>query len=205
MDILLKKRLFLEGNHLLGTVLYYKDTKGRPCLKFSIKAKMIGDLWVQDKKTGEKKSFLPTPSSEMSGDISYKFKDNLLEIKTEVPGERPRRLMTEVPVPPENYLFLIRLKDWEHLPIETPDENALILAPSWSCKEVVIFTSFAGVEGKPFFPGDEILKAKEGRTITLDLPLEKPFSRIYIGIGEDIGNDEKYPLIIKAPNYRELK
>lgn len=201
----MKKHLFLEGNRLLGSLLYYQDAQGRPYLKFSIKHKVAGNLWVQERKTGKEKSFLPTQAAEMSADASYKFADNLLELKTQIPGERPRPLMTEVPTPPQNYLFMIRLKDWEHLPVDIPDADSLMLAPPWSCNEIVIFISFPGVEGKPFMPEDGVMKEVEGRTIVINLPLAAPYDKVWIGIGEDKGNNEKYPLTIKGPNYRKLE
>lgn len=204
-NIFMKKRLFLEGNHLLGALLFYEDAEKRPCLKFSIQHKMEGDLWVQDRKSGREKSFLEDKTQARSSDISYKFSDNLLEVKTQVPGERPRPLMTEVPTPPQNYLFLVRVRDWEHLPVEVPDTDALVLAPPWSCKEVVIFVSFAGIEGKPFMPERGVMKEVEGRTIVIELPLTPPYDRVWIGVGEDSGNTERYPLTVKAPNYRTLE
>jgi hypothetical protein len=204
--ILLKKYLFLEGNRLLGALIFYEDSEGRPCLKLSIEHKIgQGDLWVEELKTEKQKSFLPTTPQEMSGDISYKFADNLLEIKTQVPGERPRPVMTEVPTPPKDYLFAIRLKDWEHLPIGLPDKDALILAPLWSCKEIVIFCSFAGVEGKPFMPEQGLMKNIEGRIFIVDLPLAQPYDKIWIGVGEDSGNRERHSMTIKAQNYRNLE
>ena len=201
----MKKRLFLNGNHFLGDLVYYEDAEKRPSLKFSIKHKMSGDLWVQERDTGKTKSFLSNKCLEMSGDISYKFRDNLLELKTELPGNEPQRLMTEVPTPPQNYLFMIRLKDWGHLPVRVPDTDSLMLAPNWPCEEIVIFVSFAGIEDKPFMPEDGVMKKIEGRTILIDLPLQKPYDKVWIGIGEDSGNMEKYPFIIKAPNYRNLE
>ena len=202
-----KKQLFLEGNRILGALIFYEDSKGRPCLKLSIKHK-IGQagLRVEEFKTGKRKSFLPESSLKTSGDISYKFADNLLEIKTQKPGERPRTLMTEVPTPPENYLFVIRLKDWEHLPVGLldSDKDTLVLTPSWVCKEIVIFFSFAGVEGKPFMPEQGLMKNIEGRIFIVDFPLAQPYNKIWIGIGEDAGNNESCPMIIKAPNYRVL-
>jgi hypothetical protein len=203
--VLMKRDLFLAGNHLLGAVLFYEDASGRPCLKFSIQHKMVGDLWVQERKTGKEVSFLTDSSRAMSVDVSYKFADNLLEIKTEAPGERPRPLMTEVPTPPQNYLFLIQVRDWGHLPVETPSADAIVLETPWPCKELVIFVSFAGVESKPFMPESGVMKEVEGRTIVIDLPLSTPYDKIWIGIGEDSGNTEQYPLTVKAPNYRTLE
>ena len=166
---------------------------------------MEGDLWVQERKTGREVSFLADSSQAMSVDVSYKFTDNLLEVKTEVPGERPRPLMTEVPTPPQNYLFLIRVRDWGHLPVETPNADAIVLAAPWSCKELVIFVSFAGIEGKPFMPEPGVMKKVEGRTIVIDLSLSAPYDKVWLGIGEDSGNNEQYPLTVKAPNYRTLE
>ncbi len=204
--ILLKKYLFLEGNRSLGALILYEDAEGRRCLKLSIEHKIgQGDLWVVENKTGRQKSFLPTPPQEMSGDISYKFANNLLELKTQVPGERPRVLITEIPTPPKNYLFAIRLKDWEHLPVGLPDKDTLILAPPWSCKEIVIFCSFAGVEDKAFMPEQGLIKNIEGQIFIVDLPLPKPYDKIWVGIGEDSGNQERHPITIKAPNYRKLE
>ena len=200
----MKRHLFLEGNRLLGSLLYYKDAQGRPCLKLSIKHKIAGDLWIEERKTGKTRGFLPTQSDGMSADVSYKFADNLLEVKTQVPRERPRPVMTEVPTPPQTYLFMIRLRDWEHLPVGVPDADSLMLTTPWPCKEVVIFASFAGAGGKPFMPEDGVMKEVEGRTIVINLPLAAPYDQIWIGICEDKKNDEKYPLTIKAPNYRKL-
>ena len=160
---------------------------------------------MRDRKTSKEKSFLPEQGKAMSGDVSYKFADHLLEVKTQIPGEPPRPLMTEVPTPPGNYLFMIRVKDWSHLPVEEPGQDALVLTPAWPCKEVVIFVSFAGSDGKPFMPEDGVMKEREGRTIILDLPLPVPYDKVWIGIGEDAGNNERYPFTIKAPNYRNLE
>ena len=54
-------------------------------------------------------------------------------------------------------------------------------------------------------PEDGIMKEVEGRTIVVNLPFTAPHDKIWIGIGEDSGNNEKYPFTIKAPNYRKLE
>ena len=149
----MKRHLFLEGNRLLGSLLYYEDAQGRPCLKLSIEHKIAGDLWVEERKTGKTRGFLPTQSDGMSADVSYRFADNLVEVKTQIPGERPRPVMTEVPTPPQNYLFMIRLRDWGHRRAEC-DADSLMLATSWPCKEVVIFASLPQARREGPYPQD---------------------------------------------------
>lgn len=195
--------MFKNGKQL-GSFLFFYDSEKRPCFKFSGKPKIYsGDLWVQDKKTLAKKSFLKTkPEGGMSFDVSYKFDDHLLEIKSQEPGKDPVPLCTEIPTPPQNYLFLVRIKNWHNLSDAAIESGDLILNPPGSGDEVVLFFSFVGPQGKPFLPEDGILKEVQGQTITIDLPCPAPYDRLYIGVGEDAGNNEKEDILIKAPNHR---
>lgn len=75
---ILKNRILL-GNKLLGDLFYFKDKNGRSSLKFSFKNKITDFTRWTNVKT-----ILPVPVFEkepLSFDLSYKFQDNLLEIK----------------------------------------------------------------------------------------------------------------------------
>ena len=141
--------------------------------------------------------------SEMSYDASYKFENNLFKFKTEEKGKRPAHVATEVPSPPQNYLFLLRIKNWEKLEKINIDESTLSLIPPWICSQLIIFFSFEGRECLPFMPEDKFLKPKQGSTFFIDLPMTKPYNKLWIGVGEDVGNSEPYDITFYAPNYRQ--
>ena len=205
MGVLMKKHVFLEGGRPLGAFVFYEDSESRPCFKFSIEQKVYeGSLWVEERGTDRKKSFMSN-ADEMSVDASYKFADHLLEFKSQRLSEKPRPLMTEVPTPPERHLFAVRVRNWQHIPQEQMSKDDLLLAPPWPCEEIVIFFSFAGKEGKPFMPEENLMVKKEGRTITLDLPLSAPYDRIWIGVGEAVKNEALPDLAMIGPNERRLE
>jgi hypothetical protein len=176
VEILYKKYVALEEGQLLGAFIFYKDSEGRPCFKFSISPKIYsGDLWVRERISGRTRSFLKNKVGKISYDASYKFADHLLELKTQEPGKKPQSLMTEVPTPPQNYLFMVRIKNWRDLPLIDDKKDALLLTPPWSCNEIVIFFSFSGNEGKPFMPEPEYMKKIEGKTILIELPSDEEY------------------------------
>ena len=196
-----KSRLLLEGNKLLGSLIYFEDKEGRDCLKLSFKNKVSPSKTLfEDIKTGAKTE-LASSSDETSVDISYKFKDSILELKEEVPGKKKEGKFLKVPIPIGNYLFLIRLKDWHHLNKVKADASSILLETPSSGNKIAVFFSFAGVEGKPFVP-KEYWAQHEVRSIPVNLPNKGPLDKIWIGVVKDEGNNGPYNLEVKVPQYK---
>jgi hypothetical protein len=197
-----KTQIILEGNKLLGSLLYFQDSKGRPCLKLSFKNKIApAKLWAIDKSTGAKKDLKDTPD-EHSLDISYKFTDSVLEIKSEIPGTKPSGTFIDVPLPPLSYLFLIRIKDWHDLSEVIPEKNHLLLTPPTNASQIAVFFSFTGTDGKPFL--DPEYNTEFGRTIIFNIPHPAPLDKLWIGIVEDKEHNEPYNLLIKVAKFKKI-
>jgi hypothetical protein len=202
MKIIFKKRLYLQGNRLLGSLIYFLDSKDRPCLKISFKNKVGGaKMWSKDRFT-DTETELANDFQDLSLDVSYKFQDGLLELKREVPGNKPERKFLLVPQPPTSYLFLVRINDLEILNIATLAEDHLVLEPPVTTKQVAVFFSFAGADGRPLLP-DEYAN-DYGKSIIQEIPHEKPYDKIWIGIVEDTPHTYPFNLLIKIPEYKKI-
>ncbi len=198
-----KARVVLEGGKLVGSFLFFNDAAGRPCFKFSLKPKLgAAEVSFEDKNTGERTKLTVAPPPEMSVDVSYKFDDRLLELKRQEPGKSPERHFIKTPEVPIAYLFSVRIKNCELLPVIPVEPGMFELKPPISAEKVAVIFSFVGEEGRPFMI-DEYLKA-EGRTIIIDLPNNPPFDKLYVGVVGESENNEPYDLTIKAPNYAPL-
>ncbi len=196
----LLKSHILVGEKLLGSLFYFKDTKGRSSLKLSFKNK-IGNfsMWA-DSEHLKNKLELPPSTEDVSFDLSYKFTDNLLEIKRQV-GEKIERHFHKIPFPPKNYLFILKIKDWHILNDATHKVDTLSLNLPDHNSSLSVFFSFLGTNGLPFAPEDYLQEI--GRTISADLP-ETDFPKICIGTVENKNNTELYNLVIKIPYYPEV-
>lgn len=195
-----KARVVLEGGRLIGSFLFFNDKDGRPCFKFSLKPKLgAAEMLFENKKTGKRTRLSDTPPPEMSVDVSYKFNDRRLELKRQEPGKTPERHFIQTPEIPIAYLFSVRIKNHEHLPVVPIEAGMFELKPPTSAKNVAVVFSFVGEEGRPFMI-EEYLKA-DGRTIILDLPANPPFNKLYVGVVGESENSEPYDLTIKAPKY----
>ena len=183
----IKSYLQIQDKYL-GTLLYFKDTQNRGCIKLSFKNKITGFVKETNIKTN-----LPVPAKldrPISLDISYKFEDSLFEVK-KIIDRKLEREFYKIPLPISTYLFIIRIKDWHNLDKAEPSTNPLILTPKQSSSVAIVF-SFLGTNGKPIAP-------KEYNCLmgTIDLP-ESPLSTFCIGIAEDT-NNEKNAFIVQFP------
>ena len=129
-------------------------------------------------------------------DISYKFPDNLLEVKEIVNG-KTERAFYKVPLPVSGVLFMIRIKDWQTLDNDQPKPNPLVLTPPTNTNNVVIIFSFLGENGLPFTAGG--YQPTEGMG-TIDLP-ESPLNMFCIGLAEDPNNNSAngFELVVPLP------
>ena len=96
MKNIIKSHLLIK-NKFLGALLYFKDKKDRGCLKLSFKNKITNFVKYSDVST-----IMPTQlelKNAISLDISYKFVDNILELKKVIDGKTVREFI--------QYLFLI--------------------------------------------------------------------------------------------------
>jgi len=125
-------------------------------------------------------------------DISYKFKDSLLEVK-KIIGGKPEREFYKIPVPVSTSLFILQIKNWHLLDDAEPSISLLVLTPPSQCNGVAIVFSFLGANGNPIAP-----KEYSSPMGTIDLP-ESGLNKFCIGIVEDKNNNEANSLIIKLP------
>ncbi len=196
---LLKSHILL-GSKLLGSLFYFKDTEGRSSLKLSFKNKLGSFTMWADSEHLKNKLALPASNEEVSFDLSYKFADNLLEVKRQI-GIKIERHFHKIPFPPKNYLFILKIKDWHILNEAIDTKDSLTLNLPDHTDSVSVFFSFLGVNGLPFAPEDYMQEM--GRTVSADLP-EADFPKICIGTVEDNNNTESYNLVIKIPYYLEV-
>lgn len=183
------KSHLLIGDKFLGSLLYFKDKSNRGCLKLSFKNKIADFVKYTDIPTTK-----PVPlklDNPISLDISYKFEDNLLEIK-KVVNKIVEREFHKMPIPVSTCLFIIRIKDWSLLDCDNKKTNSsLVLEPPSQNKSAAIVFSFFGINGKP------ITHDYPCNMGIIDLP-ENDLKQFGIGIAED-NNNELNNFIIKIP------
>jgi hypothetical protein len=180
VDEMIKSHLLIQDK-FLGALLYLKDKKGRGYLKLSFKNKIEGFI-----KGTNISTTLPVPArldQPISLDVSYKFPDNLLEVKKIVNGKiKPE--FYKAPMPIESCLFIIKLKDWQQLDTATQPENPLVLTPPSQSGRIAIVFSFLGTNGQPYKPEEYDFPQGMG---VIDIP-ENPLDKFCIGIAEDPKN-----------------
>lgn len=185
------KSHLLIGDKFLCSILYFKDKSDRGCLKISFKNKIADFIKYTDVPTTK-----PVPlksDTPINLDISYKFKDSLLEIK-KVVNKKEKREFYKMPIPVSTSLFIIRIKDWNLLDDDDKKSHSpLILTPPSQNKNVAIIFSFFDVNGKPITQNE--YPCTMG---IIDLP-ENNLSKFGIGIAEDKDNNEINNFIIKIP------
>ena len=173
------KSHLLIHDRFLGALLYLKDKKGRGYLKLSFKNKIDGFVKGTDIPTN-----LPVPiklDQPINLDVSYKFQDSLLEVK-KVVGGKIQPEFYKIPIPIENCLFIIKIKDWHILDIAQQPDRPLVLTPPNGSRSVAIIFTFLGQNGLPFKP-----KEYDCLMGVVDLP-EKPLDKLCIGIADDPTN-----------------
>lgn len=197
--VLKKCRIILGEDHLLGSLIYFLDKKGRPAIKFSFKLK-VGSLgaWQESAETNERVPLKLKPHGVVSLDASYKFDDSLLEIKREEPGNKPHQDFIKIPMPMEMYLFGLRVKNWQKLPRVEMNKNALILQPPIAGGNIYIIISFEGENGLPF--ADELFNKEQGVMAVATLPRDSYPKRVFVGVSGDPDNTEELDLVIRIPN-----
>jgi hypothetical protein len=178
MSIPLIKSRIIVGDKYLGNLFYNKDSAGRGYLKFSFKNKIANFV-----KSTDIPNKFPTPLKldvPISLEVSYKFKDRLLEIKKLV-NKKTEREFYKISVPVQSCLFILRVKDYTLYDQYSKKENLLILDPPHNGnKSIAIIFSFLGEHGSPFTHPDYNC----GLMGMIDLP-ENELSNLCIGIAED--------------------
>lgn len=185
------KSHLLIRNKFLGSLLYFRDKSDRGCLKLSFKNKIADFVKYTDIPTTK---LVPLKlDNPINLDISYKFEDNLLEIK-KITDKKEKREFYKMPLPVSTCLFIVRMKDWSLLDSDDNKSNSpLILIPPSQNKSVVIIFSFFGTNGQPIAPAE--YSCTMG---TIDLP-ENNLNKFGIGIAEDKDKNEINNFIIKIP------
>ncbi len=186
------KSHLLIGNKFLGALVYFKDKDGRGCLKLSFKNKVMGFVKGTDVPTTL--PVLIKLNDPINLDVSYKFQDNLLEVKKIIAGKVQPEFY-DVPVPISNCLFFIRIKDWRSLDDDQPSNSPLVLIPPAESNNVAIIFSFLGENGLPFIPAGYVCPNGMG-TIALPEDLLKTFC---IGIADDKNNMDANSFNIYIP------
>lgn len=189
MKNIIKSHLLIE-NKLLGALLYFKDKKGRGCLKLSFKNKIANFVKYSDVPT-----IMPTPlelKNAISFDISYKFVDNLLELKKVINGKTVREFYS-IFIPISTSLFIVKIKNWHLLDDAESYENSLVIPYNGQGNDVAIIFSFLGVDGKPIAPKEYSMLMG-----IVDLP-ERDLNKFCIGIAEDKNNNYEKNFIIEIP------
>lgn len=192
------KSHLLIGNKYLGSLLYFKDAQGRGCLKLSFKNKVADLTRGTDVPTS-----LPVPikrTDPTTLDISYKFEDNLLEVKETV-NDKIERSFYKVPIPVTGVLFMIRIKDWQTLDDDKPKPSPLALTPPTNTSSVAVIFSFLGENGLPFTAGG--YQPVEGMG-TIDLP-ESPLNTFCIGLAQDPNNNSVNGFELIVPLSKSIK
>lgn len=192
MKQMVKSYLQINDKYL-GTLLYFKDSADRGCLKLSFKNKIDGFVKMTDVPTT-----LPVPvklTDPMSLDVSYKFQDSLLEVKKIIDGKTEREFY-KIPLPISNYLFIIRIKDWHLLDDAEPSDSPLVLVPP--SDSVAITFSFAGANGLPF-------QAPQYRCVDGmgAISISEPLSDFCIGIAIDENPDPDNGFLLQIPFPKE--
>lgn len=196
-----KTRFILPGNRALGSLLYFKDRDQRYCLKLSFKNKVSPTrIWKENLESKEITNSIDSQISQ-SIDISYKFVDSILEIKTESIGNKPTPRFIKVPNPPQSNLFFIRIKDWQGLEEVKVKEEDLLLEPPTPFKSIAVIFSFSSQIHKPFMAA-EYAKNINGRTKCYEIPFQNfPYDKLWVGITEDSQPEIEFNLAIKVPVY----
>lgn len=174
----IKSHLLIQDK-FLGALLYLKDSKGRGYLKLSFKNKIADFVKGTDIPTT-----LPVQvklEEPIGLDVSYKFQDSLLEVKKVVDSKIEPEFY-KIPLPVENCLFIIKIKNWHLLDTAQNPDRPLVLTPPNDNNRVAVIFSFVGANGLPFKP--EEYDCVMG---VIDLP-EQPLSQFCIGIAEDPNN-----------------
>lgn len=184
------KSHLLINNKFLASLLYFKDKNGRGCLKLSFKNKIADFVKGTDVPTT-----LPVLSrltNPITLDISYKFVDNLLEVK-KIVNSKTEREFYKVPLPIQTCLFLIRIKDWQQLDDAPQSSSPLVLTPPSTGNSVVVVFSFLSGNGQSIAP-------KEYNCImgTIDLP-ESSLRTFCIGIANDPVNNDPNGFLLQIP------
>jgi hypothetical protein len=187
------KAHILLNDKFLGSLIYMKDNKDRAYLKLSFKKKVSDYVKWTDIATTLPAELEKTEHA--SFDVSYKFEDNLLEVKRQV-GSNEDRSFYHVPFPPNNLLFILKIKDWHTLDTVIHGPQDLILPISDQQNTAFIFFSFVAPNGLPFTPGK--LVGTEFRITCADLP-EKDFPKICVGIAEIPDDGEVLGMVLKIP------
>jgi hypothetical protein len=180
----------LIGNKFLGALLYFKDKDNRGCLKLSFKNKISDFVKGTDVPTMK-----PVPlklSNPIQLDISYKFQDNLLEVKKIINGKAEREFY-KIPIPVKTSLFVLKIKDWHLLDDAESPKQPLVLVPPDRSNSIAIVFSFLGVNDQPIAP-----KEYSSLMGTIDLP-ESGFNKFCIGITEDKDNNKTNGFIVELP------
>jgi len=198
-----RRRLILQGNRYFGSLIYFIDSKGRGCLKFTCKLK-IGKAVLWRQKNGEEKVVLKNPRNKaVSLDISYKYTDSLLEIKSEEKGNLPEPVFIPVKLPPDCYLFSLRVKNLDALSIVSLKKDDIILNSPDNSSEVVLFVSFTNESGKGFI--DPIYMDKSGIMVFVDIPVNHIYNKIAIAITDKNLKDQELDLTFHVPEYKDKK
>lgn len=189
----IKSHLLIEDKFLCS-ILYFKDKYDLGCLKLSFKNKIADFVKYTDISSTK-----PVPlklDNPINLDISYKFNDNLLEIK-KIVNKKIEREFYKMPIPVSTYLFIIKIKNWNLLDFDDKkSNNPLVLKSPGKNKSVAIIFSFVGVNGEPITPKEYACTMG-----IIDIPKEN-FNKFCIGIAEDKNNIEINNFIIKIP-YQE--
>ena len=185
----IKSHLLIE-NKFLGSLLYFKDKKGRGCLKLSFKNKIANFAKWSDVPTTQ--PTLLELKNPISLDISYKFIDSLLEIKKIVDGKIIPEFY-KIPIPISTPLFIIKIKKWHLLDDSKNSKNPLVISYNSQCENVAVVFSFIGANGQPIAPKEYSMLMG-----TIDLP-EQDLNKFCIGIAEDKNNNYEKDFIIEIP------
>lgn len=139
---------------------------------------------------------LPPSKASVGLDISYKFRDSLLEVKKVSEGKVIREFYA-VPLPMKACLFTLQLRDWEMLDVCTnPPEWPLSLTPSGPSNSVVVIFSFLGPEGLPLKPPQYDCPIMR----SIELP-EEVNNSFWIGIAGDPNPSLTHDFVLGIPNH----
>ncbi|MCH7828728.1 hypothetical protein IH982_02600 [Patescibacteria group bacterium] len=192
MKPLFKKRIILNKNLHLADLLYLIDSQGRYSFKCSFKNK-ISPVRTWKKHYGglEKLDFeqphtVKKVEDGESIEISFKFKDNKIELKREIKDGSIDRSFYLVEMPITRNLFTVIIRNQESLKSIKPSNEDIIIDHPELKDQVAIVFSFEGKteegEMKPIM--DTIVNARVGKQYLVQFP-EQELRRLHIAVVKD--------------------
>ncbi len=203
MKPLFKKRIILNKNLHLADLLYLIDSRGRHSFKCSFKNK-VSPLKTWKKHYGglRKLDFKHPHTTKIvdggeSLEISFKFADNIIELKREIKHGSIDRSFYIVEMPITRNLFTAIIRNQELLGTINPSNEDIVIDYLGLRDQIALVFSFEGENGKPHMDRDKNVYI--GKQILLEFP-EQKLRRLHIAVINDDNPIHNLDCVIAIPH-----